>query len=83
MSDALPMYVVCFNPSDFPNKYVVRLHLVEQGRAEPTREHFTADTLDEARSGILVFAEELEYGEPVMCIARDPKDDKVIVETWF
>lgn len=71
----LLMYVVTHNPSDFPDKFVVRKWRIHSGGCEPTAEYETFDKLDEVRQKMR------EHGKS--CLARHPMDDPVIVETWL
>lgn len=75
--DALTLWTVTHNTSDYPGLYVARRHAVERGRYGPTADHFTADTLDEIRQRLID-----EKGMGFMMI-RDPSDDPVIVESWI
>ena len=68
------MFVVYFNPQDFPGKYVVRRHVVGRGTvtidAEPL---IVCDSLHQARSAIPADTR----------LDRNPDDDPVIVEVWL
>lgn len=66
----LILWVVYFNPSDFPGKWVVRKWILDQ----PTHEHFLADSLEGIRSAI---------PKGLYRIEREPGDDAVIIETWL
>jgi hypothetical protein len=72
----MSMWVVYYNPRDFPGKYVARRHDVLRGPT-PSRassEYFTADTLEEIQSRI----------PPGMYrMNRYEDDDPNIVETWI
>lgn len=65
----LDLWIIYFNPSDFPDKYVVRKWILDK----PTDIMFTADTLDEIRKFV---------PEGLVNIGRQQYDDPVIVETW-
>ncbi len=71
---ALEMFVIYFNPKDFPNLFVVRRWTVDGGRPLPTPDHWIANSLDDARGLV-------PYG--LVPLARDPSDDPVIVESWI
>jgi len=66
----LPMWVIYKNPSDFPGKFVARLHTVDG----PTTVHFIADTLEEARKCI---------PRDFVFLPRFEQDERHIVETWI
>ena len=64
------MFVVYFNPQDFPGKYVVRRHVGTRPDAEPL---IVCDSLHQARSAIPADTR----------LDRSPDDDPVIVEVWL
>lgn len=72
--NVLPMWVVMFSPSDIPNKFVARKHIVGFGEAPATQELYTADTLEELR-------DLLPPG--LVKMVRHPSDDPVILEVWL
>ena len=74
LSNALLMYTVYHNPSDFPGKFVVRRHAVRPGfvAAEQTA-MAVCDSLDEARQAL---------PPGLVSLGREPQDDPVIVESW-
>lgn len=73
--DALPMWVVYANPSDFPGKFVVRRQLVYAGQVVPDHKpRFVGDSLEEARASI---------PPGLYRQNRHPEDESQIVETWF
>jgi hypothetical protein len=75
MTDGLNVWVITKNPTDFPRKYVVRLHCIHDGKVHiAKKEHGIFDDLDDAR-------ESIPFGH--VCLARHPNDDSVIVETWL
>lgn len=70
----LPMWVIYRqNTADYPGKWVARMHLTLPENAT-SRAVITADSLEEIRAA-------LPAG--LTCLARDPKDDPVIEETWL
>lgn len=73
--DCYRLYVVMFNPSDFPGKYVVREHRVFPG-GTPVASLFAyvVDDLAAARACL---------PEGLLRMAPMPGDDKVIVEVWL
>lgn len=72
--NVMPLWVVMFSPSDMPNKFVARKHIVGLGNVVATQEVYTADTLEELR-------DLLPPGLTLM--ERHPSDDPVILETWL
>ena len=71
----MEVYVVYYDPSDYPGLYVVRRQVAGRGTVTTDREPLTvAKTLKEARQCIPAG---LERFQP------SPDDDPVIVETWF
>ena len=71
--ERLPMWVVTKSPSDFPGKFVARLHYTLPA-AEPTKVVIIGDTIEAVREAI-------PHG--LFAFARYPSDDPVIVETWM
>ena len=71
----MEVYVVYYNPSDYPGLYVVRRQVAGRGTitvdAKPLG---VSATLKEVRSFIPSHAEQFP---------RDPNDDSTIVEVWF
>ena len=67
-------YAVFFNTRDLPGIYVVRAFVGCNGMAVPTDEQWSGATLAEVRAL-------LPTG--LQCLARDPRDDPAIVETWL
>lgn len=72
--DVLSAWIVLFNPSDFPGKYVVRRNDIGRGAVIATEEHHVGDTLDEVRAVV-----------PAGCVMlpRYANDDPAIVEVWL
>ena len=70
----LSMWVVTFNPADFPGKYVIRRNDIGRGAVLATDEFHVSDTLDEVREKV-----------PAGCVMlpRYQQDDPVIVEVWL
>lgn len=67
------LYVIYYNPSDFPGRYVCRVNHVGHTNV-PGRLIANEETLQAVRDKI----------PPGMhCIPRSRGDDKVIVETWL
>ena len=74
-AEALLFVVIYQNPIDFPGKYVVRDQYVIGSRIESAIEpRAIVDSLDEARRRV-------PWG--MVCLARSPEDDPVIVESWI
>lgn len=71
----LPMWVVYCHPSDFPEYYVARQHVVGIGGQQPTDRVMLAATLESLRVALSAVG--------LLCIERNESDDPVIVETWL
>jgi hypothetical protein len=72
--DFLPLWVIYWNPSDFPGKHVVRRHLAGPDHNVPDRTPTAVvDTLEEARAAIPT---------NTINLRRFPNDDPCIVEVW-
>lgn len=71
----LTSWVIYFNTSDYPGKYVGRLHTCEAGTVTPTAHHRVSGTLEEARKHV--------PRQNDFCMQRKEGDDPVIVETWI
>lgn len=70
------MAVIYDHPRDFPDHFVVREHhITAGGRCMPSLVSHQFDTLEEAR-------DHARQPHGKICIARHPKDDPVIVESW-
>lgn len=68
------MWVICFNPSDYPGKYTVRVHCMVDGETRIDPSVQVAKTIEAARNLI---------PGGLVCMPRDPSDAPVIVETWL
>ena len=66
----LTLYVVYCRPLDFPDRYVVRRWESDK----PTEQHWSADTLEEARAKV---------PSGYVCLARHPMDVASIAEVWL
>jgi hypothetical protein len=71
----LPMWVVYDHPSDYPEHYVARQHIVGIDGEEPTDRMMASFTLDSIRTELA------DLG--LICVTRSEGDDPVIVETWL
>jgi hypothetical protein len=71
----LTQYVIYDRPSDFPDCYVVRPWHVIRGSSEPVPSPFVmlAASLERARRRV---------PRGLVCIPRQPGDDRTIVEVW-
>lgn len=69
----LEQWVVYWNPSDFPDQYVVRRWKIGRGWIEPDSMVEVFDMLDEARMAV---------PDGLYRIERDATDDPTIVEIW-
>jgi hypothetical protein len=73
--DLLEMFVIYERPSDFPESYVVRRHVVEgAGSRACTEPLCIVPTLEAARAAI---------PRGVLNIGRLPEDEPEIVEVWI
>jgi hypothetical protein len=70
----LELYVIYEKPSDYPDGFVVRLHVATAEGSYPTDSAITCSTSEEAR---------LAIPDGLVCITRSEGDDKTIVETWL
>lgn len=70
----MDVWVIYFSPKDFPNKYVVRKHLVGKFNNEITSEHYVGDTLDEVRAKVPM---------DLIRYSRSETENPVIVECWL
>jgi hypothetical protein len=73
MPGALSVFVITFNPSDFPGLYVMREQKILGGKIYAAGFARTAKTLDEIRARVPKGLTRLD---------RAPGDDPVIVEVW-
>ena len=69
------MWVVYDHPSDYPEHYVARQHVVGTGGDEATDRVLASPTLESLRVALA------EIG--LVCLTRSDEDDPVIVETWL
>lgn len=76
--DRLWIYVVYFNPKDFPGEYVIRGQSPNpDGTIEAEARCIVASSLEVARKML----HQIRPG--LVLLARHPEDDPVIVETWI
>lgn len=69
------MFVIYDNPSDYPDKFVVREHQVHRDSTHTASLQCTVfDTLDGARRSL---------PQGLYRLTRSPDDDPVIVEVWI
>lgn len=75
-NDSLPMYVIYWNPSDYPRQFVVRrFDIHNDGTATVERSpRAVVNSLATARENV---------PPGLVCINRETADDPVIIETWF
>lgn len=69
-NDELPMWVIYFNPSDYPDKYIARKWIFDN----PTNEILIADSITAIRNML---------PRGLYRIPSSTYDDPVIVETWI
>ena len=74
VTQPLTMWVITQNPSDHPGQFVARQWIIGGNGNSATAEHHVADTLDQVRAMLPPF---------LTMIPRDPRDDRVIVESWI
>ncbi len=70
----LTLYVIYDHPSDYPNHWVVRQHLVNGLWSSISAIGIVCNTLEEARAQIPPY---------LVCLPRVEDDDPVIVESWI
>jgi hypothetical protein len=68
------MWVVTWNPSDYPMQAVARPRLITTGGDVALNSVLLANTLDDLR---------LRLPTGLVRLDRSPEDDPVIVEIWF
>lgn len=74
MTGTLDVYTIYDHPSDYPDKYVLRVHHAAAGQTRSEAVACLFDSLDAAR-------EALPPG--LVCVGREMGDDPVIVESWI
>lgn len=87
----LTIWVIYYNPRDYPGKYVTRAQDIVRGNTEPViRSDCTVhDSLDAAREAVPRFqhhsmgGDGRVYASEYVLVARHPSDDPTIVETWI
>jgi hypothetical protein len=73
--NTLPMWVIYWNPRDYPCRYVVRRWLVgASGAVADDEPNAVVDTLDEARRSV---------PQGLACLNRAEADERQIVEVWI
>jgi hypothetical protein len=72
--EVMSLWTVYDHPRDYPDVWVARRSEIGIGKSTPTPDMFTADTLDELRALL---------PRGLVCLARSPGDDPVIVEVWL
>jgi len=68
------IYTIYFNPSDYPGKYVMRYHTVQNGEIVSDNDCVVSDSLEGARKS-------LPHG--LYRCTKDMNDDPVIVEVYI
>jgi hypothetical protein len=71
----LSMWTVYDHPSDYPEEFVARQHVSDAGSSRPTPNAFRTRRLETMRMILQIAG--------LVPMARDPGDDKKIVETWL
>jgi hypothetical protein len=72
--ESLPMWVVYDHPSDYPDRYVARQHVVGIEGDKPT-DRMMGGSLEAIRAALSNLG--------LVCITRNKQDDPVIVEVWL
>lgn len=70
----IDQWVVYFNPSDYPGKWVVRKFTIVAGRIEASDALHVCSSCSEARENIPL---------GLACIPRHAQDEPHIVEAWI
>lgn len=74
--DPFWVWVIYFNPSDYPGKYVLRAQYADmQGDIHVSAEAYVCDTIEPLQEQMI--------SRGLVKILRDPADDPVIVESWI
>jgi hypothetical protein len=75
MSDAvMSLWTVYYKPKDYPYGYIARRFEIHPGESRPTKSTFMGETLGDIRRLM---------PPGLVCLARSPDDDPVIVEVWI
>ncbi len=81
MADYLAIYTIYDHPTDYPDYYVCRKHLIE-GKPEggytvnPESElYLKSKSIENIRFTL--------ENEKLFCLGREPDDDPVILESWI
>lgn len=77
MNDALKIFTIYWDPSDYPGWFVTRAMTVKSGTREVSLYAHLSKTLEEARAYVQSMLPGA-YGSD-----RHPLDDPCIVETWM
>lgn len=70
----LPMWVVYDHPTDYPEGFIARQHIVGIGGSQLT-DRTMAGTLESIRTALSNIG--------LVCLTRSVRDDPKIVETWL
>jgi hypothetical protein len=71
----LSMWVVYDHPRDYPAGFIARRHEVRPGESTATADVLQAWDIEDLRKFFVT--------QGFHCLAREEKDDPVIVETWL
>ena len=71
----LPMWVVYDHPTDFPDQFVARQHIVGIAGNTPTDRTMGSNDIEKVRAALRNLG--------LVKIDRSPEDDPVIVEVWL
>lgn len=75
MSGELPIWCVCDHPTDYPEGYTARRHVVTPGEHRATVQVLYSASLADIREQLAAMG--------LTRIERDPEDDPVILESWL
>jgi len=70
----LPMWTIYEHPRDFPEHFVVRMHVADASGSRPAPYAVLCASLPEAREQVPCYCVQMQ---------RDPNDDPAIVELWI
>lgn len=68
------IFVIYFNPSDYPGRYVLRQWIIDSNQIIPTTNVHIEDTIKKVRKHL---------PKDVSIIVKNDMDDPCIVETWI
>ena len=75
MTDGLHMWTIYDHPTDYPEYYVARRSVIAAGHTDAEPHAYLSKSLEGLRDMMVRMG--------LVCLARHPQDDPVIVETWL